>query len=167
MLKEKLKLFPVFNSLLLLVMFFFLFISFYKNDNKIVSVNNLKLFEEFKMTKEMKSIGNKEYSFKKIYLDSLYLKLQEQDLEKNTKEILMKEFVSKREEFDQFNQSFAVEESDKIWKRINSYAKEFAKNNGYKVVLGLENSREVLYTDESIDVTNELLFFINKKYEGL
>lgn len=115
----------------------------------------------------MKSIGNKEYSSKKIYLDSLYLKLQEQDLEKNAKEILMKEFVSKREEFDQFNQSFAVEESDKIWKRINSYTKQFAKNNGYKVVLGLENSREVLYTDESIDVTNELLFFINKKYEGL
>jgi outer membrane protein len=165
--KENFKFLPIINSIVLLLILSFVFISFYKNNDKIVSVNNLKLFDEFKMTKEMKSIGNKEYSSKKIYLDSLYLKLQEQDLEKNAKEILMKEFVSKREEFDQFNQSFAVEESDKIWKRINSYTKQFAKNNGYKVVLGLENSREVLYTDESIDVTNELLFFINKKYEGL
>ena len=167
MFDDKLKYLPIINLAVLLVLISVLFIISNKKNEVIVSVDNIKLFDEFKMTKEMKSIGNKEYASKKKYLDSLYLKLQEQDLDKNTKEVLMKEFVSKREELDQFNQSFAIQESDKIWKRINSYVKEFAKEKEYKIVLGSENSREVLYTSETIDVTNELLLFINKRYEGL
>lgn len=167
MFNDKLKYLPIINSILLLVFISSFLILASKNNDKIVSVDNLKLFEGFKMTKEMKSIGNKEYASKKTHLDSIYLKLQEQDLDKNTKEVLMKEFVSKREEFEQFNQSFAIQESDKIWKRINSYVKEFAKEKDYKIVLGSENSREVLYTSETIDITNELLLYINKRYEGL
>ncbi len=167
MFKDKWRLFLIINSVLMLFVLFFCIITHFTNKEKIVTVDNLKLFDEFKMTKELKSIGNKEYSSKKKYLDSLYLKLQEQNLDNNIKEVLMKEFVAKRDLFDQFNQSFAAEESDKIWKRIESYSKVYAKEKKYTLMISSENSREVLYADESVDVTNEFLLFINKKYEGL
>lgn len=118
------------------------------------------------MTKEMKSIGEKEFSSKKKELDTLYSKLQG-NLVQNEKENLMKQFIEKREEFDQFNQTFALEESDKIWTRINNYTKEFSKENNYKIIIGSENKRDVLFADESIDVTKELINYLNKKYAGL
>ena len=88
------------------------------------------LFEEFRMTREMRQIGEKEFNHKKTLLDSLYLEVQREDLSKELREKMMKEFVSKRDEFDQFNEQFALEESKKIWTRINSYSEQFAQDIG-------------------------------------
>ncbi|NJM80352.1 MAG: OmpH family outer membrane protein [Flavobacterium sp.] len=134
---------------------------------EIVYVDNNKLFDEFRMTKEMKKIGEKEFNSKKANLDSLYIEIQREDLSQETKENMMKNFVSKREEFDQFNQSFAVEESKKIWSRINSYIKDFSIENNYELILGSGDNRNILFANESKDITNDLLTYINKKYAGL
>lgn len=166
MLKNKWQILTLTNLVLLIGLISFLLFKFFITSHEIVYVDNVKLFDGFRMTKDMKSIGEKEFSSKKAYLDSLYLELQSNMNEKE-KEFLMKEFVSKREEFDQFNASFAANESEKIWIRINSYSKEFSKVNNYKLVIGSETKRDVIFADEQIDVTNALLVYINKRYEGL
>lgn len=119
------------------------------------------------MTQEMKLAGEKEFNQRKYTLDSLYLKVQREDISEQHKESLMQSFISKREEFDQFNKAFAQEESSKIWLRINNYTKEFSKENNYKLIIGSSNQGNVLFADESIDITTELLYYINKKYDGL
>ena len=166
MLKNKLNILTLINLLLIILLTVFVLYNYTSKSEKIVYVNNSKLFEEFKMTKEMKTIGEKEFTNKKTFLDSLYAQLQG-NLNEQEKELLMKEFVSKREEFDQFNQTFVVEESDKIWSRINSYAKDFSKENNYNLIIGSNNKQDILFADESIDVTKELLDYLNKKYSGL
>ena len=50
--------------------------------------------------------------------------------------------------------------------RITSYTKMYAEQKGYKVVLGKSNKQNVLYAEDSQDQTNQLLAYINKKYEG-
>lgn len=166
MLKNKWQILTLINSILLVVLSVVCLINYLNPSKDIIYVDNVKLFDEFQMTKEMKSIGEKEYSSKKNELDTLYSKLQG-NLEQSEKEFLTKQFIEKREAFDQFNQIFALEESDKIWTRINSYTKEFSKENNYKIIIGSENKRDVLFADETVDVTNELLKYINKKYAGL
>ena len=166
MLKNKWQILTFINLILLGVLSVVCLINYLNPSNDIVYVDNVKLFDEFQMTKEMKSIGEKEFSSKKKELDTLYAKLQG-NLEQNEKEFLMKQFIEQREAFDQFNQTFVLEESDKIWIRINNYAKEFSKDNNFKIVIGSENKRDVLFADETVDVTNELLKYINKKYAGL
>ena len=118
------------------------------------------------MTKEMKRIGEKEFNTRKLSLDSLYSKLQSQTISEGDKKIVMQNFIKGKEELEQFNQNFASEESSKIWTRIHGYVNEFSKEKKYQLVIGSENKRTVLFADESIDVTNELLIYINKKYEG-
>ena len=93
--------------------------------------------------------------------------MQREDLSKELREKMMKEFVSKRDEFDQFNEQFALEESKKIWTRISSYSEQFAQDNNYKVILGSNTTQNVLYGNKTLDVTKELLEYINKKYSGL
>ncbi|QYS87789.1 OmpH family outer membrane protein [Flavobacterium oreochromis] len=93
--------------------------------------------------------------------------MQSPTIQKNHKEQLLKTFIPLKEEFENFNQSFGQTESAKIWKRIDSYIKEYSKEKGYKMVLGSFNGdRTVLYSDESINITPELITYINKRYEG-
>ena len=165
--KNKTLIFLFVNILLIIGLAVFFIFSYLKQDCNIAYVNNNTLFEDFRMTREMRKIGEKEFDTKKRILDSLYLELQREDLSKEAKELLTKEFVDQRNEFDQFNNQFALEESHKIWSRINSYSEQFAKENNYKIVLGSNNKQNVIYADESIDVTKELLAYINKKYSGL
>lgn len=141
--------------------------SFSLKSNSVFYIDNIKLFDGFKMTQEMKLAGEKEFNQRKHTLDSLYLEVQREDISEQHKESLMQSFISKREEFDQFNKAFAQEESSKIWLRINNYTKEFSKENNYKLIIGSSNQGNVLFADESIDITTELLYYINKKYDGL
>ena len=167
MFKNKPSLLTLINSLLIVLLTIFILYKFLDSSEKIVYVDNNTLFEEFRMTKEMRKIGEKEFNIKKATIDTLYLEIQREDLSKETKESMMQEFISKREEFDQFNQSFAMTQSDKIWSRIASYSKEFSKENNYKIIVGSNDKRSVLFADESIDITKQLLAYINKKYVGL
>lgn len=139
----------------------------YNNSPKIVYVDNIKLFDNFNMTKELKNSGEKEFNLKKMTVDSLYAKLQSPKISSSEKKLIMQQFVQQKEELEQFNQYFAAEQSSKIWARIKSYSSEFSKENKYQLIIGSENKINVLFADENIDVTNDLLTYINKKYEGL
>lgn len=134
---------------------------------KIAYVDNQKLFDGFNMTTEMKRVGEKEFNKHKKELDSLYAIIQSESLPLSEKELLTKTFVQKRENFEIFNQTFAQQETDKIWNRIRGYVIEFGNDNNYKIIIGSETKRDVLFAKESVDITPELTTYINKKYEGL
>lgn len=119
------------------------------------------------MTKELKKIGEKEFANRKSNLDSLYSKLQSSNVSSSDKKNLMQEFIQKKEELNQFNDYFGAEQSSKIWTRIKSYSTEFAKENNYQIILGSDDKGNVLFAGESIDITDNFLTYINKKYEGL
>jgi outer membrane protein len=155
------------NALLISALTVFLVLNYIQIQPKTVYVDNIKLFDNFNMTKELKISGEKEFNLKKLNVDSLYAKLQLPEISSSEKKILMSQFVQQKEELEQFNQYFATEQSSKIWARIKSYSSEFSKENKYQLIIGSENKMNVLYADESIDITNDLLTYINKKYEGL
>lgn len=165
--KNKILIFLFVNLLLTIALGAFFIFSSLNSTHEIVYVDTNLLFEEFRMTREMRQIGEKEFNHKKTLLDSLYLEVQREDLSKELREKMMKEFVSKRDQFDQFNEQFAIEESKKIWTRISSYSEQFAQDNNYKVILGSNTTQNVLYGNKTLDVTKELLEYINKKYSGL
>jgi len=160
-------LFPLTVFVLLIILFTAVGYLFVRHDAPdYVVVNNQKLFEGFNMSKEMKRVGEREFQYRKASLDSLYRNLQEPALAAEEKKILLEEFTARKDELDQFSQSFASEESAKIWSRIESYTLDFSKENHYSLILGSENKRNVLYASEERDITAALLNYINKKYEG-
>lgn len=65
--------------------------------------------------------------------------------------------------------SFAQEEADeneKLYTKITEYLKEHAKENGYKFVLTYSTaSPSILYADESLEITTEVLQALNAAYE--
>ncbi len=167
MLKNKLNLLFIFNVLLIGLLVTYFAFRILEPNKKIVYVDNNKLFEGFNMTKEMKQVGEKEFNTRKIGLDLLYSKLQSQTISDGEKKMLMQQFIQGKEGLEQFNQSFATEEASKIWSRIHGYTADFSQENKYQLIIGSQNKQTVLFADENVDVTNELLTYINKKYEGI
>ncbi|MEM0578770.1 OmpH family outer membrane protein [Flavobacterium polysaccharolyticum] len=155
------------NSLLISYLFFLTFFCFYKPSIEIVYVDNQKIFDGFVMTKEMKRAGEKEFNSRKLFLDKLYSNLQSPTISGSQKKELMQQFIQGKEELEEFNQTFAAEQSTQIWSRIKSYSIEFSKEKKYQLIIGSDAKQNILFADENIDVTNELLNYINKKYEGL
>lgn len=168
MIKNKLILLYITNITLLL---FILVNSFFPNllstRKNIVYVNSIEVFDGFAMTKEIQRAGEKEFNSKKIILDNLYSNLQSSKISAAQKKELMQQFIQGKEELEQFNQTFAAEQSTQIWSRIKSYTAEFSKDKNYQLVLGSDNKQVILFADENIDVTKDLLTYLNKKYEGI
>jgi outer membrane protein len=154
------------SALLLVIILFYTYNAFLGADKKVVYVDNVKLFDGFHMTKEMKRVGEKEFNARKAILDSVYAKLQSPAISAAEKKILMPDFVKGKQELEQFNQSFAATEVTKIWSRIHGYTEEFSKDNNYELIIGSDNKQSVLFASESVNITNELLLYVNKKYEG-
>jgi outer membrane protein len=159
---------PVFLSTILSVLallFVVVFLFFKSSSNEVYYVDSRQLFQEFKMTKETKKNGELIIQRLTYSVDSLQtaITLAENDL---LKERLFQTIISKKEEIDNFNSTYILVEQEKIWKRIESYVKDYPKIKEAKIILGSQNYGDVLYVDSQIDITKDLLNFINKRYEG-
>ena len=162
--KDKKHILLIFNTIISSIAFLVIILHLFFSKNEIVYVDNMKLFDGFNMSKEMKKVGERQFNAQKLKIDSLYFKIQNSNADQQ--KVLMKEYVVLKQNFEQNNQQFAFEESQKIWKRLNSYINDFSSEKKYKLIIGSEKKGDVLYGDEKLDITNEIINFVNSKYEG-
>jgi outer membrane protein len=50
--------------------------------------------------------------------------------------------------------------------QVNSFVEEYAKENGWDVIMGTTLSGNLLYGNKSLDITDDLLEKLNEKYKG-
>lgn len=55
-----------------------------------------------------------------------------------------------------------VEVTEKAIEEINKVIARYAKDKGYSVVLGANSTGSVVYADEAIDITDEIISILNK-----
>lgn len=159
---KKFFLLAVMNTFLILVIASWLF---YKSNDKIVYANFGKLFDGFRMTKEMTQFGQKDYDRRVKKIDSLYVLMTIRQADQKSE--VLRAIVSEKDSLTAFRQRYIAEQSQKIKKRIENYSKEFAAEKGYQLIISGESANSVLYCAPEREITNELLTYINKKYEGL
>lgn len=86
----------------------------------------------------------------------------------NTEERLAR----KQDELGRLNQNASAslaqqeaEENEKLYNRVSAFLKKHAEENGYKLVLTYSKSNPtVLYADESLEITNEVVKGLNAEY---
>lgn len=54
--------------------------------------------------------------------------------------------------------------NEQVWKRLNPLIDKFGSEKNYRVIVGANGMGTVLYNQKSIDITNELLAYINENY---
>ncbi len=140
-------------------------------------IDNLKLYGEFELTKELnRSIVTIEQQ-RKAGLDSVEveLKMLSRQIEMNegSDENQIRLFRYKQSEYQMKNQQMNEEleklnndYNNKIWTRLNDYVSEYGKQNGYQILFGGMGEGTVMYCDSTIDITSEVLNYVNEKYNG-
>ncbi len=76
------------------------------------------------------------------------------------------------QEFQQYQQNAAAQfqndqsdESKKLYDRVYTFTKQYAKDNGYKMVLTFQTGNtNLLYADPSLDVTTDFVKKLNDAY---
>jgi len=135
---------------------------------EIVYVDNIELFNGFNMSKDLAKINNQKITGQKKKLDSLYAIYTIFKEQKNEEKQLELERQLRKEdqELRKINEHFSKEVSQQVWNRLNQYIKEYGQQNELKIILGTQGNGNIMYTEEGINITTEVLHYVNTKYEG-
>jgi len=151
------------------------------NVEKIVYVNADSLLEKYEYFKDIRARLEEKAKKTQADLQARSTAFQREVAEYQQKAPTMsaadrqsaeERLARKQDELARHNQnasaSFAQEEAsenEKLYGRITDYLKKHAKENGYKLVLTYSAaSPAVLYADESLEITNEVLTALNAEY---
>jgi len=138
-------------------------------------VENERLFSEFKLTQEYEVKLNKIKQQRQDVLDSLELVIRNQQAELKVEETesgiqeyraLLSEYNSMNERFNEQNGTLIAQYDDIIWKQLNSYVKSYGEEKGYNMILGVAGEGNIMYADEALNVTGDLIKYVNDKYNG-
>lgn len=167
----------------ILALVFAIFSFFYNQSNsKQVYVDVNKLLEGYKRTKVVRNAFEVKAKTLNANVDSLVvdwqneLKLYEKERTKmSKKELALKQELlgNKQQKINNYQEAIRkqIKEEDKkstqtVINDINDYVKEYGKSKGYKIIFGAGGSGNIMYADESTDLTGKILEGLNKEFEG-
>ena len=149
---------------------------------RLVYVDINKLIDGFHGSKVAKEDFDKKVSVMKANVDSLMtgwqneLKTYEKERSSmSPKELQLKQELlsNKQSQINNYQQGVQkqISEEDKkitqtVLNDINSFVKEYGESNGYKIIFGASGSGNIMYADESTDLTQDVLKKLNEEYDG-
>lgn len=78
-----------------------------------------------------------------------------------------KQFVDYQKGIQQKSQQEDYQMTEQILSEVNLFIEEYAKQKGYEIILGANNSGNIVYAKDHIDITEELQKALNDRYQGL
>ncbi len=138
------------------------FILFQNKEERKAYVLNQKLFEGFTGKKELEKKLNDLKSSNKKNVDSLTTLIQA----KANEPALVQYYQQMIQSYELNEQQLSTKYTADIWKRINDYVAEFGKEKGYDFIFGATGDGNLMYAKDTHDVTEELVRYVNAKYES-
>ncbi|MCO4294710.1 OmpH family outer membrane protein [Solitalea sp. MAHUQ-68] len=97
-----------------------------------------------------------------------------QGMTQDQQQQLSLQLQKRQQDLGQLQQSLAgqaakeeQEETEKLYNKITEYLKKYSKDHGYKMVISYSKGNSaILYADESLDVTNDVLKGLNEEYKA-
>lgn len=143
---------------------------------KVAYVDNVVLFNDFQFKKERQAEYEKQKGYFQSQLDTLrmvHLSLEEA-LEQNPGNTeLQQRRAHSFENYQATDQYFAQKLdsidgvfNEEVWAKINTYVNEYGKENKYDILIGASGTGTLMYGSDAYNVTEDVLTYINEKYEG-
>lgn len=168
-------------AILVLLIGTFSFFSF-QSSSELVYVDVNKLLDGYKRTKVERSKFEEKANGLKANVDSLMsgwqndLKAYEKERSSMTKKelALKQELLSNKQKqigsYQQAIQKQIQEEDQKVTQTvindINDYIKEYGEKHNHKIIFGASGAGNIMYANESTDLTADILIGLNIEYEG-
>jgi outer membrane protein len=148
---------------------------------KTVYIEIEKVFNEFEMKKEMGEKYKAVTTERKKILDSLSFDLnimsdalKKENVEKGKVvqskliafQAMREDFLRRKEQDEAGNLALTNQYDAQILERMNQYIKEYGVTKDYNIILGANASGSIMYCRENLNISNEVVIYINKKYKG-
>lgn len=130
-----------------------------KNDTTGV-VNMPELYNQYQGRKDVESRFVEKINNLNYLIDSLNNLVELVPVEKN------KEIMNKIIAFNQEKERAEMDMQQQVWNQLNQYMLDFGKSHKYKLILGANNNGNIVYSNEAVDLTNELVYYVNLRYSG-
>lgn len=163
------KIHPIINTAIILAVLIVVFLNNKNNQmhHEVIYVNSDKLLNEFALVKDLKAAEEIRVRPLIMELDSLNSQLNNSQL-KTSEDIRKRiegQYNTKRMNLQRQQEVFLRELNVKVWRRLNSYFKDYEKVKGFKIVVGSSSNTNVLYASDLSDLTDDFLQYSNTKYE--
>lgn len=132
--------------------------------SRIAYVDIGKLLDAYKFKKDMEGASSKDLLRIKGIVDSLDL-VRKATTTPDGRSAVDTPLAYARNAFQQYYLSSNEEISKKIWERLNPLMEAYGKSRGLKLLIGANGQGTVLYGSKGADVTEDLIGFVNSKYE--
>jgi Skp family chaperone for outer membrane proteins len=162
---KTLKFLPLLNLCILLAGIIFLVMKPNDVQKQYGYVDNIVLFNQFNMAKDLHAMGLPQLNAQKKKVDSLYQLLQTQEDPKLIKEYKQRMYIQNNH-LQKMDTELKQEINIKAWERLNSYLEEFGKQQKVNLIFGIQGAGNVMYADKAFDLTQQASEFANLKYEG-
>lgn len=174
----KKKLWQIINSISLFgILITMVIFNSIKEENKIVFVDNVKLYQEFNMTKELGVQNEKKYQPLIRTFDSLVQDIQSLEIELKTKKKItekdrltyakrQKILLEKEQELKEIKSFVKEDINNKVWERLNGYMIEYGREKKITLILGAQGQGNIMYGNELVDITQDFINYANFKFEG-
>lgn len=136
--------------------------------DKVVFIDNTKVFENFQMKKDFDKVLERDLVTESQRLDSLgkvVTNLSENSASSVT--VLEQEkqkYFSMKKIFEEKFSQLSKEYTAQVYERLNQYIHEFGKDKSFRMIVGANGQGNVMYVDKTADITADLITFCNKKY---
>lgn len=131
-----------------------------QNYAKQAYVINQQLFDGFKGKQQLESKLKALRQSHKSILDSLALVIR---TDNNIS--LVTHYNRLEEEYTSQEEQMSATYTAEIWKQINQYISSYGKDNGFDFIYGAAGEGTLMYASEANNITEEVILYINQKYE--
>ena len=136
---------------------------------KVAFIDTAKVFNEFTLKKELEVKFIEVEKARKAILDSMFekIKLGEQErIDINELDKFKREFLYKKQKFDEENQNTKSSYDTQIWNQLNQYIKEYGEEKEIEMILGANGQGNIMHAKESLNISKDIIEYINSKYSG-
>ncbi|MCH4822488.1 OmpH family outer membrane protein [Gramella lutea] len=152
------------------------------NEQKTAYVDTTKIVQEYKEMKDVEAEFSSKSDSVRKQLDSVARSFQQEvqayqsemesmsqsQRQEKEQELMQKQQMLQQQQQMQSNrlreQSTVV--MDSIVNKIKDYVKEYGEENNYTYIFGSNESANIMYAEEGLDITQDILKELNKDYGG-
>jgi len=150
----------------LLVSILLMYVFSRMTQKRVAVVDTGKLFNEYRLKKELEKDVNDRIQYLKHVSDSFEIEIKSYgSVEKVPKEMIGP-YQNIRMNIDLEYDSGSRNINEQVWKRLNPLLQKFGAENKLDLIIGANGMGTVLYTDENLDVTAKVIQYVNNNYEG-
>lgn len=146
-----------------------------KKETKTGFIQLGKVYNDFELSKKLNTEFTATATNRKNFLDSLEFQVkniyQQASTSKDQQlverfERAQRQYQYQKEQIENTIGKLEEQYNEQIWKQLNEYVKEYGKEKKYDYIFGAEGSGTIMYSAETKDLTEEVLKYVNNKYQG-